>query len=259
MKNSKYSKKTSRKKVAGKYKPYYEKIPNYVVAVRTPGIGFPDTLRTSLSYTDTFSIKSTAFQTIYSFRGNSCYDPDFSSTGHQPAYFDTYSEVYSRYKVYGSSINVAFANSTNDLSLLAIIPNSVNLGVGSAPSAMLDLPRARWRTVGAANIMTSSLSHSASTNEVLGLTSRQIEDDDYSAVTSSNPAQLWYWNLYATKVDTTNLNVDIVVVVRIVYDVKFFDKIFITPSYKTNHPSQTQIPSSQNSLTERVSRAQQGR
>lgn len=195
------------------------------------GLGFADTTRVTLVYTDTLAISSAAYQTIYSFRGNSVYDPDFSGAGHQPAYYDTYSEVYSRYKVYGCSIDIKYTNTTGDSIVCSIIPSTQNLGVGASPSALLDLPRARWSIAGTANIMPASIRHKASTSEILGLTSRQIEDDDYSALTTTNPNQIWYWNIYVSHLDTSKLNVGMACLIRIIYDVKFFDKVFISPSY----------------------------
>lgn len=204
------------------------------------GLGFPDTARVSLTYTDTFAISSLAFQTMYQFRGNSCYDPDLTSIGHQPAYFDTYSEVYSKYKVYGSTIDVRFANATVNLLLVAIVPHSTNLSLGTASYVILDLPRARWSVVGSTNIETNRISHKASTSEIIGLTSRQIEDDDYSALISANPNQVWYWNLYLAHVDPSKLNVSASLIVRITYDVKFYDKTFTPPSLKSD--KQTPVP-----------------
>lgn len=216
--------------------------PIRTVASIPMGLGFPDTTRVTLAYTDTLTLGSAAFQTIYSFRGNSVYDPDFTGVGHQPAYFDTYSEVYSHYKVYGCTINIKLANATNDLTVAAIIPSTQSLSVGATPSAMLDLPRARWTVAGSAGIEPANISHKCSTSEILGLTSRQIEDDDYSALTSANPLQLWYWNFYISHVDTSKLNVGVSFLVRIMYDVKFYDKIFISPSYaKPSPPSRVPL------------------
>lgn len=49
---------------------------------------------------------------IHVFRANSLYDPDFSSGGHQPMYFDNYSAVYSKYRVNYAKITVTVVNTS---------------------------------------------------------------------------------------------------------------------------------------------------
>ncbi len=226
--NMKGRKKQRAKKSA---KVYNEVSPQYMIQTRAIGTGFPDTTRTTLQYTDTFVISGASYQTIYSFRGNSVYDPDYTSAGHQPAYFDTFSSVYSRYKVYGARIHVSLFNITSKASCFAIIPSSNALALGAAQYALLDLPRSRWVPVGSSAIEPARISHNASTCQILGLTSRQVEDDDYSAIVSANPSSLWYYNLYLFNVDSAVLAPSVSVVVQIFYDVKFYDRQDITPSF----------------------------
>lgn len=242
-------KKKNNKQTKRRGKPYIEQRPQVALQTRVLGTGFPDTTRTTLQYTDTITISGASFQTVYTFRGNSCYDPDYTSSGHQPAYFDTFSEVYGKYKVYGARIRLTIANNTNDATCLAIIPHSDPLGVGSSVSALLDLPRSRWVPIGAANIMPAKITHSASTSEILGLTSRQIEDDDYSATTTANPNQLWYFNLFLFNIDSAVLAPKVSVVLQIFYDVKFYDKVFVSPSFqsKPTHLISTIVPQSKKS------------
>lgn len=71
--------------------------------------GFPTKLTVKLAYHDTISLDADAgpdgFKT-YVFRANSCYDPDFTGTGHQPMMFDQYMQIYDHYQVKWSSIKV---------------------------------------------------------------------------------------------------------------------------------------------------------
>jgi hypothetical protein len=80
----------------------------------TPDIfGFPDRLLTKLRYHTFTSINSLvgalAFQL---FRWNSTFDPDFTGTGHQPLYRDTFASLYDQYAVVRARATVKFSNAT---------------------------------------------------------------------------------------------------------------------------------------------------
>lgn len=71
--------------------------------------GFPDRLKTKLNYCDVVQLTATAGSPgIWQFRLNSCYDPDYTGTGHKPKWFDQLSAVYWYYKVLGSKITATF-------------------------------------------------------------------------------------------------------------------------------------------------------
>jgi len=217
----------------------YEPAPQRTQQVKTKGLGFSDSTRTNLQYTDTITMTSASYQTVYVFRGNSCYDPDQTSTGHQPLYFDTYSQVYTKYKVYGASISLHIGNDQSKTVGLAIVPTTNPLSVGASAYEILDQPRAQWKIIPAVNIANKSMRARYSTSEILGLNPKQIEDEDYSSVVSNSPASLWYINLFAFNVDAAQLDIALNVVVRIDYDVRFYDRINTTPSLRV-FPDQIQ-------------------
>lgn len=205
--------------------------PQYRIETNVLGLGFPDVQRTSLRYTDTINISSASYGAVTVFRGNSVYDPDSTGVGHSPYYYSTLAQVYSKYKVYGSTIT-CFVNSDLAQSVgLAIIPTTEPLAAPTAQYEILDLPRAVWRLIPAVNINTKIVSHNASTSQILGLISRQIEDNDYSSAINTNPAQQWYWNLYGFNVNSAILNVNLNIVVQIQYDVKFYDRVDIGSTF----------------------------
>ncbi len=68
---------------------------------------------TRMRYCDTVSLTSTG-GTIgkYVFRVNDCFDPDYTSGGHQPLYRDTFASIYDFYTVHKARIKVTLVNSS---------------------------------------------------------------------------------------------------------------------------------------------------
>lgn len=60
-----------------------------------------------LKYSDFYLLTSTLGIAYQEYSGNSCYDPDITSTGHQPYYFDRYAGLYQNYVVLGSKFKVS--------------------------------------------------------------------------------------------------------------------------------------------------------
>lgn len=82
--------------------------------------GFPERKAVRLKYVDFISLDSTASgsatPTIHHFRANSLYDPDLSSSGHQPRGFDQHALLYDHYTVIGSKIKVTFESDVDNVS-----------------------------------------------------------------------------------------------------------------------------------------------
>jgi len=66
---------------------------------------------TKMRYCDTVAVGSTAGAIgKYIWRVNDCFDPDYTSTGHQPLYRDTYASLYDFYTVHTAVATVTFVN-----------------------------------------------------------------------------------------------------------------------------------------------------
>jgi len=90
-------------------------------------------VRTILQYNDTKTLSFTAAPAPnmdpttarHIFRLNSIYDPDFSTFGHQPAFHDKWSALYSAYRVISCAYQISFqcadttAEETNNCAILA--------------------------------------------------------------------------------------------------------------------------------------------
>lgn len=105
--------------------------------------GFPTRKTVALRYVEDFSLNPGDASTVVQvFRANSLYDPNYTGGGHQPMFFDNYSNLYGKYKVNYATIsfrctdqqitNVSFSNqvngtTTSDTSYFAANERSVRM------------------------------------------------------------------------------------------------------------------------------------
>lgn len=68
------------------------------------GIGFPKMMKFKHRYCTQVSLTDSAGHVHYQMRANGLFDPDLSSTGHQPMWFDQLAGIYNHYTVIGSKI-----------------------------------------------------------------------------------------------------------------------------------------------------------
>ena len=82
--------------------------------------GFPERKAVRLKYVDFIKLDATpsgsATPKIHHFRANSLYDPDRTSSGHQPRGFDQHALLYDHYTVIGSKIKVTFESDVDNVS-----------------------------------------------------------------------------------------------------------------------------------------------
>lgn len=89
---------------------------------RVPGLGFPSAMVANLRYVTTVPLAISAGSIAkYVFRCNSIFDPDLTSTGHQPLYRDTFAAIYDQYAVIACDINVKFINPTTSSVVCGIV------------------------------------------------------------------------------------------------------------------------------------------
>lgn len=193
-------------------------------------VGIPDSIRTILRITGTIA-PATTLGNLYSyqFRGNSCYDPDYTGTGAQPTYFDNYMNMYNSYVVLSSKLRLEVINvtSNNNPVLVGAYP-AYNTSLGTTA---LDCASMRYASalssVNSGNAVKSTLSLSMSTAQQFGIPEEAVITDDlYSGTGTSSPAaaQTWYWTVFAqAEAGTSTLSG--VIRWTIDYDVKFFDPV----------------------------------
>lgn len=184
--------------------------------------GMPDSFISTLEYADVVKVTSSVYRAVYTFAGNSLYDPDATSTGHQPLYFDQNMQVYSKYKVLSAKVTVRFIGSSTAycymVPLTSILPAS-----GDAPHYS-ELPRSQVVAVGNAGVIPAvPISAKYTTEAILGLSKAQLASESYSGTDSASPSQLWYINLIAVDPDTTAA-VTVYAHVQISYTALFYDR-----------------------------------
>lgn len=195
--------------------------------------GVPDSVRTKLVYHDQVTISGVSAG-LHVFRGNSIYDPDFTSTGHQPLYTDYYDETYSKYKVLGSTITVELVNWTSaDSPYLIVLPLTEAISSLSGVSfyELSELPRARMTNYQApSGRVPIKIKYNMKTSVILGLMDGAIKDEDYSATFTNNPGSIWYWNLALYCAAANNMVQ--YMKISIVYDVLIYERKEIPVSFK---------------------------
>jgi len=192
-------------------------------------IGFPDRIQTTLRYTDIWALGPGAQAGQYTYRGNSLFDPDYTSTGHQPRYFDQYSAVYSKYLVTSSSIKVSVMNNAGTSPVFVVVFPATDIPTLLTGAPASEYPRAKQsKLLGVAGYQTVAVNHKAATTTILGLKPYQINDLDFSALVGANPTQIWYWNLFFQNVNAVNLSISVAIEMQ--FNCEFFDRIEVPVS-----------------------------
>jgi len=96
------------------------------------GQGFPKQVTVTHKYTDIITLVSTGGAIAqYLWSCNGLYDPDVTSTGHQPLLFDQFSALYDHYTVLGSRITLkcmpASSASTVPMTVLLMLNDDTSL------------------------------------------------------------------------------------------------------------------------------------
>lgn len=162
---------------------------------------------------------------IYSL--NAPYDPDVTSTGHQPYFFDNYSAVYSRYVVLGSKLTAKFSPVSNTIATSQpsgpMVIGLINDSTTTIPSNIETLCEASRSKSDFLNIATGgnnvkTITQTYSPAHSLGT---DHEDDQVQALVSTTPSKNYYCHVFMAEsglATSSSCNVK----VDIEYTVRFF-------------------------------------
>lgn len=206
----------------GKKKPRVKRHP--LGAPLGSNLGFPNQNVVKLRYVTYTTMTSNGISLgLKQFRANGCFDPDYTSTGHQPMNWDNWVALYNTYTVLGSKITVQ-GSAIATLSY----PCMFGLYISDDPTVPTDWETLRESGRGsqvqlpiASTIKDKSLSCKFSKKQFF----KSKGDSDYlNAQTNADPYEVAYFNLYCQSMDkATSIVNNIGCTITIDYIVKFFE------------------------------------
>lgn len=133
--------------------------------------------------------------TNYVYSCNGMYDPDISSTGHQPYGFDTLATLYNTCTVLGAKITVtAIPGGAIGTFGIGIKVSDVSTITSADPIAIQEQPGYKYRIFGNGSAAyTPSVSKGWSLKKMVG---NNLHQDKYSMTTmTQNPADQWFFHV----------------------------------------------------------------
>lgn len=185
-------------------------------------IAQPDTFYVKLKYNQLVQKSPATFVYSHQFRGNSVFDPDFTSGGGQPVGFDQYATLYMNYQVLGSSIKVRLVNESAVSCGMVVYPSITSTlvtydeGIGNVYSKNIVVGPLTGNNI-------RGISNFIRTKKLIG---RSVDSVNYGASITTNPASPWYWNIEGRNMDGVT-NIDATLQVQLVYYVKFWNRATI--------------------------------
>lgn len=172
-----------------------------------PGQALPNQIICKFRYSEEISINPAANTVAaYVYRANSLYDPNYTSTGHQPAPYDQMKLFYKKFKVIGSKITVrpVLANASYEtLNCYLGIINSKTATDYASYSGVTNLLESKWgkrfKTIGNYTSMSASNKKDAgyvsSTWSLRKDETRLATDNDFAHPAATNPTEQRYFEI----------------------------------------------------------------
>lgn len=193
------------------------------LTLRTPSF-IPDQMRVKLRYNSIVSIAPGVPAGGYIFRGNSCFDPDFSGVGKQPLGFDQWANMYNKYRVRASKIVIQLSNTNTTVPASVSLYPSEDASLPGTIEGALSQPYSKQKISGIASSTPNlTLTHYMSSKKMLGVKSIEMADE-FAAFTTADPTNEWFWIIFVANLSTAGV-VTFQGLVKITYYVEFFDRV----------------------------------
>lgn len=222
------AKRKATKKVAKRRGPSILKAPRGVY-------GFPDIYRTQLKYTEYRAISlaaGNAYNSTYTYRANSLFDPNFTGAGNQPLYYDQLSQIYRRYRVTGVSLDLTVVNlnSGNPVSLCIDANSSSTTPFSALVTSMQGTDASRLMQItseGGDNILRYRRFYSIA--ELQGVKPSAIfNENNFSADITASPTSIGYIHFLFESLNSTTSTVELIP--TFTYHCEFYQPIDVNVS-----------------------------
>lgn len=199
--------------------------------MRVKGTVIPDSAWVKFRYNDTFDNTIAAnSDEVYTWRMNSLYDPDFTSTGGQPLGYDQWSVFFQRYCVFACKVSITIMSLDTCYGRYGILPLS-NGAPPVAESNFFDQPNTTWKILRPTTTLGGNGGNIIKLKKFVNISKlhgRKIDQYDDGAIFGFNPETGAYLHLWQNNESGSTGNVRIWI--RFTYYAKLFEKIVIPGS-----------------------------
>lgn len=160
------------------------------------GRGFPKMAKIVHRYVETVPLTSTAGVIArYQWSANGLYDPNITSTGHQPYYFDQLGAIYAHFCVIGSKIKVTCVNTGGTTDPAYQFGMYINDDTDTIANVnfMTEQTTGQFKTVPAGNNNVMVLNSNWSAKKYFG--KDPLDNTDLQGTIALNPNEQSYYNI----------------------------------------------------------------
>lgn len=216
---------TTRKVVRRSTKRYARKTYKprvYTKVIRQPG-GVPDRMFVKLRYVDDIVFNTNTVGVLYPYLyQSSIYDPDFTSTGHQPLWRDQYVTLYNNYRVWGIGYKTIWKQQATQTFTMAYIAHQTSTTTDTDPNLLSERITTKKNIVDI-NRPTYMRGY-LSVAKVYGISKREfVADDGFQSAMGANPSKQAF---LATYVMTRNASATTVMHIELTYYVELFNRVY---------------------------------
>lgn len=189
-----------------------------------------DKIFTKLRYSEGVTMTMSTGGLLYNYTfQSSIFDPDLTSTGHQPLWRDTYATMYNRYRVNGIAYRFFVRNTDVQQISMFFVQHSSVTTLDTSINTLIERGTARRYYLDAMQGRTNLIKGYLSVAKTYGMSRDQFASDDgFDALIGANPTKMAYLHMMGAHRHTGQnvLNIQ----VELTYYVEFFDRINISGS-----------------------------
>lgn len=185
----------------------------------------PDKIMTKLMYSEVLALSLSGLTVgYYQFR-NSIFDPDVTSTGHQPMWRDQLVNLYNRYRVHGIKYRFTIVNTNTSQLLSGVIKHSSDGVLETNLNSLRERRSTRKWVAGPSSTRPTVVKGFMHCGKPHGMTKRDfLADEDFEAAMTANPVKQTYLEFYAL---TQNTSAAVHVQCDLVFYTELLDRVSV--------------------------------